>query len=66
MCGSHDLQGREGLAERAPGELVAIFGVGGLGHLALQYAVRSRGGTVVAVDVLDEKLELHDAGATPP
>ena len=47
-----------------PGELVAIFGVGGLGHLALQYAAIA-GGTVVAVDVLDEKLELaRTLGAT--
>jgi propanol-preferring alcohol dehydrogenase len=47
-----------------PTELVAIFGVGGLGHLALQYAAIA-GGTVVAVDVLDEKLELaRTLGAT--
>ncbi len=38
-------------------DLVAIFGVGGLGHLALQYA-RVAGATVVAVDVTDEKLQL--------
>ena len=45
-------------------ELVAIFGVGGLGHLALQYAAIA-GGTVVAVDVVDEKLELaRTLGAT--
>jgi len=36
---------------------VAIFGIGGLGHLALQYA-RIAGGRVVAVDVTEEKLEL--------
>jgi len=40
-----------------PGQLVAIFGIGGLGHLALQYA-KIAGATVVAVDVVDEKLEL--------
>ena len=38
-------------------DLVAIFGVGGLGHLALQYA-RIAGGRVVAVDLHEEKLEL--------
>ena len=38
-------------------DLVAIFGVGGLGHLALQYA-RIAGASVVAVDVLDDKLQL--------
>jgi propanol-preferring alcohol dehydrogenase len=38
-------------------DLVAIFGVGGLGHLALQYA-RIAGGRVVAIDVHDETLAL--------
>ena len=38
-------------------DLVAVFGIGGLGHLALQYA-KIAGASVVAVDVEDEKLEL--------
>jgi propanol-preferring alcohol dehydrogenase len=38
-------------------DLVAIWGVGGLGHLALQYA-QIAGASVVAVDLFDEKLEL--------
>lgn len=38
-------------------DLVAIFGVGGLGHLALQYA-RIAGAQVVAVDLVDEKLQM--------
>jgi len=38
-------------------DLVAVFGVGGLGHLAIQYAAIA-GGRVVAVDVHDDKLEL--------
>ena len=37
-------------------DFVAVFGVGGLGHLAIQYAAIA-GGRVVAVDVIDEKLE---------
>jgi propanol-preferring alcohol dehydrogenase len=37
--------------------LVAVFGVGGLGHLAIQYAAIA-GGRVIAVDIHDEKLEL--------
>lgn len=37
--------------------LVAVFGVGGLGHLAIQYAAIA-GGRVVAVDIHDEKLDL--------
>lgn len=40
-----------------PSELVAIFGIGGLGHLALQYA-KVAGASVVAVDLLDDKLKL--------
>jgi alcohol dehydrogenase, propanol-preferring len=38
-------------------DLVAVFGIGGLGHLAVQYAAIA-GGRVVAVDVVDAKLEL--------
>lgn len=38
-------------------DLVAVFGIGGLGHLALQYA-KIAGGTVVAVDLVDDKLAL--------
>jgi len=38
-------------------DFVAVFGVGGLGHLAIQYAAIA-GGRVVAVDVVEEKLEL--------
>jgi propanol-preferring alcohol dehydrogenase len=38
-----------------PGEWVAISGVGGLGHLAIQYA-RAMGLRVCAVDIDDEKL----------
>lgn len=40
-----------------PTDLVLVSGIGGLGHLALQYA-KIFGGTVVAVDVTDEKLAL--------
>jgi alcohol dehydrogenase, propanol-preferring len=45
-------------------DLVAVFGVGGLGHLAVQYAAIT-GSTVIAVDVFDEKLSLaKELGAT--
>lgn len=40
-----------------PGQWVAISGVGGLGHLAVQYA-RAMGLRVIAVDVAEEKLAL--------
>ena len=40
-----------------PGDRVAIFGIGGLGHLALQYA-RIFGGETIAVDVTEDKLAL--------
>jgi propanol-preferring alcohol dehydrogenase len=45
------------VAHVRPGERVAIFGIGGLGHLAVQYA-RLVGAEVIAVDVTEEKLEL--------
>ena len=40
-----------------PGEWVAIFGIGGLGHLAVQYAV-AMGLNVIAVDTGKEKMAL--------
>ncbi|MED4969113.1 alcohol dehydrogenase AdhP [Parageobacillus toebii] len=40
-----------------PGEWVAIYGIGGLGHIALQYA-KAMGLNVVAVDISDEKIDL--------
>jgi propanol-preferring alcohol dehydrogenase len=40
-----------------PGEWVAIYGIGGLGHVAVQYA-KAMGLNVVAVDIGDEKLKL--------
>ncbi|BAL91115.1 putative alcohol dehydrogenase [Actinoplanes missouriensis 431] len=47
-----------------PGDRVAIFGIGGLGHLAQQYA-QIFGGETIAVDVTEEKLALaRDLGAT--
>jgi propanol-preferring alcohol dehydrogenase len=45
------------VAHVVPSERVAIFGIGGLGHLAVQYA-RIVGGFVTAVDVTEEKLQL--------
>ncbi len=43
--------------EARPGEWIVISGVGGLGHIAVQYA-KAMGLRVVAVDVSDEKLML--------
>ena len=46
-----------------PGDWVVISGVGGLGHMAIQYA-RAMGLHVAAVDVDDRKLDLaHQLGA---
>jgi propanol-preferring alcohol dehydrogenase len=45
------------VAHIQPTERVAIFGIGGLGHLALQYA-KIVGGTVIAVDIDKTKLDL--------
>ncbi|MFJ7300772.1 zinc-dependent alcohol dehydrogenase [Streptomyces sp. NPDC099088] len=42
-----------------PGQLVAVSGVGGLGHLAVQYA-KIAGATVAAIDVTDDKLDLAE------
>jgi propanol-preferring alcohol dehydrogenase len=45
------------VARIVPAEQVAVFGIGGLGHLAIQYA-RLMGGKVIAVDVDEAKLAL--------
>ncbi|MGG1575461.1 alcohol dehydrogenase AdhP [Fictibacillus sp. NRS-1165] len=51
------------VSDAKPGDWVAIFGVGGLGHVAVQYA-KAMGFHVVAVDTGDDKLELaKDLGA---
>ncbi|HKI26087.1 MAG TPA: alcohol dehydrogenase catalytic domain-containing protein [Candidatus Sulfotelmatobacter sp.] len=39
------------------GQRLAVFGVGGLGHLAVQFG-RALGAEVTAVDIVEEKLEL--------
>ena len=45
------------VTETRPGDWVVVSGIGGLGHMAVQYA-RAMGLNVVAVDVDDAKLEL--------
>jgi propanol-preferring alcohol dehydrogenase len=45
------------VAHIQPTEKVGVFGIGGLGHLAVQYA-QIMGGSVVAVDVQKAKLDL--------
>ena len=45
------------MTEARPGQWVVISGIGGLGHVAVQYA-RAMGLRVVAVDVADDKLAL--------
>ncbi len=51
-------------AQVAAGQRVAVFGIGGLGHLAVQVA-RAFGAEVIALDVSDDKLALaRELGAT--
>lgn len=52
------------MTEARPGEWVAISGIGGLGHMAVQYAT-AMGFNVAAVDIDDKKLALAERlGAT--
>jgi len=51
-------------ARISPGQRLAIFGIGGLGHVAVQIA-KELGAEVIAVDMTDEKLRLAESlGAT--
>ena len=51
------------MTEVRPGQWVLVSGIGGLGHLAVQYA-RAMGMQVAAVDIADDKLALaEDLGA---
>ena len=45
------------MTEAKPGQWVVISGIGGLGHIAVQYA-RAMGLRVAAVDIADDKLSL--------
>lgn len=47
------------VADVKEGDPVAVFGVGGVGHLVLQFA-KSKGATVIAVDVGEEKLRMAE------
>ncbi|RJS91221.1 alcohol dehydrogenase AdhP [Salinisphaera sp. Q1T1-3] len=47
------------MSEVKPGQWVSISGIGGLGHLAVQYA-RAMGMRVVAIDVAEDKLRLAE------
>lgn len=52
------------MTEAKPGDWVAISGIGGLGHMAVQYA-KAMGFNVAAVDIDDQKLALaRSLGAT--
>src|SRR5216683_4100423 len=47
-----------------PGQRLAVFGIGGLGHLAVQFG-RTFGAEVTAIDISPEKLELaRSSGAS--
>ncbi|MGL4818736.1 MAG: alcohol dehydrogenase AdhP [Bacilli bacterium] len=45
------------VSEAKPGDWVAVYGVGGLGHLAVQYAI-AMGLNVIGVDTGEDQLEL--------
>lgn len=57
LCGGVTVYKGLKMAETRPGEWVTISGIGGLGHIAVQYA-KAMGMRVAAVDVADDKLEL--------
>jgi alcohol dehydrogenase, propanol-preferring len=56
----HNAMKRSGVSS---GQKIAIFGIGGLGHLAIQLA-KARGAEVIGIDIADDKLQLaQECGA---
>jgi len=47
-------------AELSPGDNVALIGMGGVGHIALQMVKRLYGASIIAIDVRDNALELAE------
>ncbi|MFD2305858.1 alcohol dehydrogenase AdhP [Enterococcus termitis] len=45
------------VSEVKPGQWIAIYGIGGLGNLAIQYAKNVFNAKVVAIDINDDKLD---------
>ena len=53
------------VSEIKPGQWIGVFGVGGLGNLAVQYAKNVFNAKVIAFDISDEKLNFAKSlGAT--
>jgi propanol-preferring alcohol dehydrogenase len=66
MCSSATSLHALNQARLAPGQTVAVFGVGGLGFSAIQLARASGSKQVFAVDIRPAKLQMASAlGATP-
>ncbi|MCI0662068.1 MAG: zinc-dependent alcohol dehydrogenase [Acidobacteria bacterium] len=63
MCAGLTVHTAIKAADMHAGQKIAIFGIGGLGHLAIQLA-KAKKTEVIAVDVADDKLELaRECGA---
>lgn len=56
-CAGHTVYNAVKQIQQRPGSWVAVIGVGGLGHLAIQYAI-AVGYRVIGVDVSPQKLQL--------
>jgi D-arabinose 1-dehydrogenase-like Zn-dependent alcohol dehydrogenase len=63
MCAGYTVWSRLRRANPHPGERIAVVGIGGLGHLAVQYA-KAAGFTPIAVTHTEDKKALaHELGA---
>lgn len=58
MCWSYYICAAIKAAKLKPGQWIAIYGAGGLGNLAIQYAKKVFNAHVVAIDINDDKLAL--------
>jgi dehydrogenase len=63
FCAGYTVYSGFRLAEPRPGDRVAVVGVGGLGHLALQYAHVTGHPTIAVTHSKDKEAQLRDLGA---
>jgi D-arabinose 1-dehydrogenase-like Zn-dependent alcohol dehydrogenase len=64
LCAGYTVYSALCAAQVRPGELVAVVGIGGLGHLAVQYALGMEASVVAVTRSADKEDALHELGVS--